>query len=49
MAEFFFNMMLFVMFMAGLASWSLGRLLGPKGKTRFLNGLAGLIMRFFGM
>lgn len=49
MAEFFFNMMLFVAFMFCLGSWSLDWLLGRKGKTRFLNGLAGLIMRFFGM
>lgn len=49
MAEFFFNMMLCVAFMVGLGSWSLGRLLGPKGKTRFLNGMACVVMRFFGM
>lgn len=49
MATFFVNVMLFWAFIVSVGSWALGRLLGPKGKTRFLNGLASVVMRFLGM
>lgn len=49
MAEFFFNMMLSVMFIVGLGSWALGKLLGPKGKRTLANGVVGLITRYLRM
>jgi hypothetical protein len=49
MQEFFGNMLLSVMFLVGLGSWAIGRLLNknPIIKDTATRGAAGLIARFF--
>jgi hypothetical protein len=49
MQEFFGNMLLSVMFLVGLGSWAIGRLLNknPVVKDAATRGVAGLVTRFF--